>query len=66
MADFDKGVVVVRGALRELIRGWRLLPPKITISINRPMAGGVTSLDRKILADIFLHGGARAVIVKTA
>ncbi len=66
MADFDKSVALVRNALRELVRGWRLLPPKITVTINRKMEGGITTIDRKLLAEIFLHGGARAVTIQNA
>jgi hypothetical protein len=64
MADFEKSRELVHGALRQLAGRW--MPPKVTISVDREVAGGVTEIDRRILGEIFMHAGARAVVHKNA
>ncbi len=63
MADFDKSAALVRMTLKQL-KGMRkaLIAPKIVISINRPLSGGVAEMDKACLNQIFLEAGARKVV----
>lgn len=65
MADFDNSAALVRGVLKQL-KGMRraLIAPKMIVSINRPLAGGVTQIDKSILQQIFTEAGARKVLIQ--
>lgn len=65
MADFDEAEALVRDAIRKLAGRWQVIAPRINVLIDRPMPGGLTPMDRRILCEIFTHGGAREVILKT-
>jgi hypothetical protein len=65
MADFDKGAALVRSALKELAGGrLPLIAPKIAVSFDRPIQGGVTEMDKKIVCEILTSAGARKVVWK--
>jgi len=67
MADLDKSVALVGKALKELIRAqFTLIAPKIIVSIERPLDGGVADLDKKLLEQIFVKAGARTVVFRDA
>jgi hypothetical protein len=66
MADFDKGEALVRDALRKLAGRWQIIAPRIEGFIDRPIAGGLTDVDRRSLGMIFTHGGAREFVLKSA
>lgn len=67
MADFDKSAALVRMTIKQL-KGMRraLIAPKIVVSINRSMSGGVAEMDKACLNQIFLEAGARKVVFQNA
>jgi hypothetical protein len=67
MARLEDSEAMVRKALRDLMQGRvPLLAPKIAISFDRPIDGGVTEIDKKIIEGIFTNAGARKIIFRNA
>ncbi len=67
MADFDTSVALVRRALLQLKGGrFPLLAPKIVVSFDRPVQGGIADMDKKLLQGIFAAAGARKVEFRNA
>ena len=65
LADFDKSAALVSRALKELAAGrLPLIAPKIAVSFDRPIQGGVTEMDKKIVGEILTSVGARKVVWK--
>ena len=67
MADLQQGAQLVNKAMRQLKGGrFPLLAPKFIVSINRPLPGGITEIDRKSIREILDMAGARKVEFKDA
>ena len=66
MADIDQSVALVRKSVRMLKGIFYLMPPKVFITIERAMQGGLTDVDKRSLAQIFMRGGSRQVTLKDA
>jgi hypothetical protein len=60
MTDFDKSMALVLSALRQLAGGrFPLIAPKIAVSFDRPVHGGITDMDKRIIGEILIKAGAR-------
>jgi len=67
MIDFDKSAALVRSALRQSAGGrLPLIAPKIAVSFDRPVHGGITDMDKRIIGEILTKAGALKVIWKNA
>lgn len=65
MIDLDKSDAIVRSALRQLTNPRTFLAPRVIVSFDRPVHGGITEMDKREIADIFTHAGACKVIFNT-
>jgi hypothetical protein len=67
MIDFDKSAALVRSVVRQMA-GARLplIAPKIAVSVDRPVPGGITDMDKRMIGGIFTSAGALKVIWKNA
>ena len=66
MLNLEKSDVLIRSALGQLAPKRALVAPKISVNINRPLQGGITDMDKRIIEDIFRHAGASQVFFGNA
>jgi len=67
MIDFDKSATLVRSAVKQLAGDRRpLIAPKMAVSVERSVQGGITDMDQKIIGEILTNAGALKVIWKNA
>jgi hypothetical protein len=62
--DFDQCEEIIRSSLRKLELGWSLVPPKVVVTVEKELAGGITKIDERLIREVFMHGGARDVVIK--
>ena len=65
VADIEQGAALVRKAIYQMAKGrLPLVAPRIVVSVERSIPGGVAATDRKMLEDVFIRAGARKVVWK--
>lgn len=62
LADFDAAEALLRQAYKQLRESW-VIAPKVSVSVQKPLEGGLSGIDERYLKEIFTHAGAREVLL---